>query len=184
MFDAILKIKPELEKVIERFKNDLAGLRTGRATPALVENIMVDYYGSRVSLKEIAAISVPEPKQLVITPWDKNAVSDMEKGIRNSDLGINPIVDGHLIRLNMPPMTDEYRKKLIKLVKEKAEEARVAVRGVRDDCWKEIQALEREKKIREDEKFKGKDDLQKLIDETHKKIEELSQKKEEEIQTV
>ncbi|KKU40242.1 MAG: Ribosome-recycling factor [Candidatus Azambacteria bacterium GW2011_GWE2_46_45] len=89
MFDVILKIKPELEKVVERFKNDLAGLRTGRATPALVENIMVDYYGSRVSLKEIAAISVPEPKQIVITPWDKNALGDMEKGIRNSDLGIS-----------------------------------------------------------------------------------------------
>src|SRR3989304_3779637 len=95
MFDAILKIKPELEKVIERLKSDLAGLRTGRATPALVENIMVDYYGSRVSLKEIAAISVPEPKQLVITPWDKNAVSEMEKGFRAEAAGLEALLDAH-----------------------------------------------------------------------------------------
>lgn len=184
MLESISKIKPELEKVIDHFKIELAAIRTGRATPALVENISVNCYGSHMLLKELSAISIPEPRQIVVTPWDKNVLSSIEKGIRESDLGINPITDGHMIRLVMPVMTEEYRKKIIKLIGTKAEEAKIAARRHREEAWKEIQTFEREGIISEDDKFSGKEELQKVIDEISKKIEDLANKKIEEINTI
>lgn len=176
--------KQKLGKVVERLKNEVASLRTGRASPALVENLEVDYYGSKTPLKAIAAISAPEPKQLIIQPWDRQTLPLIEKAIQNSNLGMNPMADREVIRLSIPSLTEERRKELLKLLGKFLEEARIHVRRERDEALKEIDGKEKAKEISEDEKFRQKNEAQKIIDEVNKKIEELGLSKEKEILTV
>jgi len=159
-------------------------LRTGRATPALVEDLEVDYYGAKTPLKAMAAISSPEPKQLVIQPWDKNAVQPIEKAIQSSSLGLNPVTDRDVIRLSIPSLTEERRKELTKLLGKHLEEARIQVRREREDALKEIERREKAKEISEDEKFRQKSEVQKQVDEINKKIEGMGSAKEKEIMTV
>lgn len=156
-------------------------LRIGRANPALVEDIIVDYYGSKMPVKQLATISAPEPRTLVVQPWDKNAVSAIEKAIQASSLGINPIVDKDVIRVTIPALTEERRLALAKIVKTKLEEAKIAARKDRDEAIKIIEALFAGKKITEDDKFKEKQEAQRAIDEANRGLEDMANKKEKEI---
>lgn len=176
--------KQKLEKMIEHLKSELASLRTGRATPALVENLEVEYYGSKTPLKAVAAISVPEPRTLTIQPWDKNTIPAIEKAIQNSQLGLNPITDRDAIRLTIPQLTEERRKELTKLLGRHLEDARIQVRREREEILKEIDRKERAKEISEDEKFRQKSEVQKTVDEINKKIEVAGAAKEKEIMGV
>lgn len=176
--------KSDLEKSIEHLIVEIGQIRTGRANPALVENIMVDYYGTKTPLKQVANINVPEARLLVIQPWDKDSLVNVESAIRDSDLGFNPNNDGQVIRINIPSLTEERRKELVKLLNQRAEEAKISVRNIREEVWKEIQEMEKEGKISEDDKFSGKDYLQKSVDEYNKKIDEIKEKKEKDILTI
>ena len=173
--------KNELKKIEESLKIEFSSLRVGRATPALVENILVDCYGSKVPIKQLASISAPEPRILIIEPWDRTVLPDLEKAILTSDLNLNPIVDKNLIRINIPPLTEERKAALIKIIGSKSEEAKIKYRGSRDKMIKEINELFDAKKITEDEKFKTKEEVQKLINLTNQNLENLLKSKEEEI---
>ncbi|OHA05010.1 MAG: ribosome recycling factor [Candidatus Sungbacteria bacterium RIFCSPLOWO2_01_FULL_47_10] len=174
-------LKEKLNKVIDHLKSEIVSLRTGRASPALVEDLQVDYYGVKTPLKAVASISTPDPKQIVIQPWDKAALQPIEKAIQQSQLGLNPVVDGAQVRLMLPQLTEERRKDLIKILKQKMEEARISVRKTREEALREVDILEKKKEISEDEKFRKKQDVQKMVDETNKKIEEIGAHKEKEI---
>jgi ribosome recycling factor len=178
------ELKQKLEKTIEHLKTEVASLRTGRTTPALVENLEVDYYGSKTPLKSLAAISSPEARQLVIQPWDKGSLQAIEKAIQASPLGINPIADKDTIRLSIPPLNEERRKELVKILGKFMEEARIQVRRDREDFFREVDRAEKDKKISEDEKFRRRNEAQKQVDEINKKIEDLAKNKEKEIMTV
>lgn len=181
MREILQKNKPELEEIINNFRERLYKIRTGRATPALVEDLVVDYYGSKVKLKQIAAILCPEPREILIQPWDKNATESIEKALNQADLGTSPIVEQNNIRVNLPPLTEEFRRNLIGKVNEEKEEARKEVRRWRDNILKEVQQLFKEKEISEDEKYEIKEEVQKVVDEYNQKIEEISQQKTKEI---
>lgn len=177
------KHKPQFEKVGEHFKNEAAGIRTGRASSALVEDLTVEHYGGKYRLKELASITIPESKTILIQPWDKSALEAITKTIKNSPLGMNPVADAQSIRLVMPAFTEDRRREFIKLLKQKAEEAHIAIRRIRGEIWDDIQEQEKVGAIRESEKFKAKNDLQKLVDEYNEKIEEVEKKKEQELLT-
>ena len=179
--DIINKIKPELDKVIVFFEGELSKIRTGRATPSLVEDVPVDLFGQKMPLKQLAAISAPEPKQILIQPWDKSYVEPIERAITQSNLGVSPVVDKESIRVTMPSLTEEYRKNLLKLLSEKEEESRKTIRKWREEAWGEVQEKTRNGEIREDDKFKAKDDLQKTVDEYIGKVESLGEKKRREV---
>ncbi|MBI2640634.1 MAG: ribosome recycling factor [Candidatus Sungbacteria bacterium] len=178
------EFKQKLEKIIEHLKQEVAGLRTGRATPALVEDLEIDYYGSKTQLKAIASISSPEPRSLIIQPWDKNAIQPIEKAIQSSSLGLNPVTDRDMIRLSIPPLTEERRKELAKLLGRYLEDARIHVRREREDMLRETDRKEKAKEISEDERFREKHEIQKIVDEINKKIEEMGMIKEKELITV
>lgn len=180
----IEKIKPDFEKSLEFYKEELGKLRTGRASAGLVDGVMVDYYGSKSPLKQVASITIPEPRSIMISPWDRDNLVNIEKAIRESNLNLNPMNDGVAIRINLPALTEERRKELVRILNQKSEDARVAVRKIREEIWDGIQGLEKSGKIGEDDKFLGKDRLQKAVDEYNLKIEEVRKKKEEEIMTV
>ncbi|MDI6592048.1 MAG: ribosome recycling factor [Patescibacteria group bacterium] len=179
--DIINKIRPELDKVIAFLERELLKIRTSRATPSLVEDILVECFGQRFLLKQLAAISVPEPRQILIQPWDKSYIEGIVKALEKTGIGANPIVDKEVIRINLPPLSEEYRKNLLRLISEKQEEVRKTIRRWREEAWKEIQEKYREGEIREDDKFKAKDELQDLIDEYNAKIEEIGERKKKEI---
>jgi ribosome recycling factor len=182
--DIINKRKEDLEKSIEHFKSEAGKLRTGRANPGLVEGLLVDYYGTKTPLKQIASINTPEPRTIAIQPWDRGALVAIETAIRESDLNLNPNNDGILVRINIPMLTEERRKELVKVLNQKCEDGRVSIRSIREEIWKEIQDAEKKGEITEDDKFKGKDVLQEVINEYNKKIEDMRGKKENEIMTV
>src|SRR3989344_8016242 len=169
------------EEILSFYKSDIAAVRTGRATPALVEDVAVDAYGQKMTIKELASISTPEPRTVVIQPWDKGVLEPISNAIRKSDVGLSPIVDGDLIRLSIPSLTEERRKDFIKLLKQKSEESKVKIRRLREAIWEKIQTMAQDGEIREDEKFRGREDLQKIVDEHNQKIEELEKKKEGEL---
>ncbi len=180
--EIIKKVKPEFEKAFNFLEKEAAKIRTGRASPALVEDIIVDCFGEKFPLKQLGSISLPEPKKIVIQPWDRSYLEPIEKALFNhSNLGISPVVDKDVIRINLPPLNEEYRKGLLRILSEKQEESRKTMRRWRDEAWEETQEKFKEKEIREDDKFRAKDDLQKLIDEFHKKIDELVERKKKEI---
>jgi ribosome recycling factor len=181
--DIIDKIKPELDKAIVFLDKELQKIRTERASSSLVENIEVDCFGQNFPLKQLATISIPRPREIVIQPWDKSYIEGIVKALeRNSSIGTAPVVDKDVIRLNLPSISEEFRKDLMRFTSEKQELVRKTVRRWRDKAWGEIQDAEREKKISEDDKFKGKDDLQELVDEYNEKIEKLVEAKKKEIQ--
>ena len=173
-----------MEKAMERLKNEIGKLRTGRANPAMVENLQVDYYGAKSPLKQVASVTIPEPRLIVITPWSKDNLVDIEKAVSEAGLGLNPTNDGQVIRIAIPPLTEERRTELVKVLGKYSEEARVLIRQAREDVWDEIQNLAKNGKLGEDAKFKGKDQLQKIIDEYNGKIEEIREKKEKEIMEI
>ncbi len=174
-------IKPEFEKAYRFLESEIAKIRTSRATPALVEDVTVDAFGSKFALKQLAAISCPQPNQIVIQPWDQSYIEPIEKAILQAGLGMSSAVDKNLIRLSLPLLTEEYRHSLVKVLNEKAEQARQTMRRFREDAWNKLQQAQKDKKVSEDDKFRGKDELQKLIDEYGKKIKELIDRKEQEV---
>jgi len=179
--EIIEKIRPELDKAISFLERELAKIRTGNATPSLVEDIEVECFGQKFLLKQLAAISTPEPKQILIQPWDKSYIEPIEKAVARASIGVSPIVDKDLIRLSMPPLSEEYRKNLLKILSEKQEEARKTVRRWREEVWSKIQEGAKTGEIREDDKFRAKDELQDLTDEYSQKIEEIGERKNREI---
>jgi len=173
-----------MEKTVEVLRDDLAGIRTGRASPRLVENVMVEQYGTRLPLNQLATITAPEARLLMIKPWDPNALPAIEKAILASDLGLTPNNDGHVIRLVIPQLTEERRRELSRMAAQRVEEARVAVRNIRRDAMKDLQELEREGLISEDEYYRARERIQELTDEYIEKINEIGKAKEAEIMEV
>jgi len=163
---------------------DLSSIRTGRASPALVDKLQVEYYGTPTALQQLASISVPEPRSLTIKPFDAGTIKDIEKAIQTSDLGLNPNSDGKVIHLNLPPLTEERRKDLVKQMHHRLEEARIAVRNIRRDAHNDMREFEKEKLISEDELKRGEDDLQKLTDKFIEEIADQGKKKEADIMEV
>lgn len=185
MYQEIIdKLKPQFNKTIDYLRQELNSLQVGRATSTLVENIEVNVYNSRLPIKQLAAINIPDPKQIIIQPWDKEIIQDIEKAIRDSKLNFSPVVDNDVIRLTIPPLNEERRKEVAKILREKTEECHVSIRRHREEAWKKIQGLEHEKKISEDDKFKAKDKLQKCVDDYNKQIDEIDKRKEEEIMKI
>lgn len=174
-------VRPEFDKSLKFLEQEIAKIRTSRASPALVEDIEVDCFGSKFALKQLAAISSPQTNQLVVQPWDVSYIEPIEKAILQSGLGMSSAVDKNIIRLSLPLLTEEYRQNLSKILNEKSERARETMRRHRDESWSRIQQAQREKKISEDDKFRGKDELQKLIDGYNEKIRSLIEKKKNEI---
>ena len=179
--EIIDKIRPELDKVIGFLDRELAKIRTGKATPSLVEDIEVECFGQKFLLKQLAAISILEPRQILIQPWDKSYLEPIEKAVQQSAIGTSPIADKDLIRLSLPPLSEEYRKNLLKILSEKMEEAKKTIRHWREEAWDKIQEEVKEGKIREDDKFRAKDSLQDLIDEYNQKTEEIGERKKKEL---
>ncbi|MCR3922916.1 MAG: ribosome recycling factor [Firmicutes bacterium] len=173
-----------MEKAIVALRKDLATLRAGRATPALLDKVVVEYYGAPTPINQLANISVPEPRLLVIQPWDKTAVADIERAIMKSDLGLNPNSDGTLIRLAIPQLTEDRRKELVKISKKKTEDGRVAIRNIRRDANDEIKRMEKAHEITEDELHKAQDDIQKLTDKMIEDADKVLADKEMEIMEV
>lgn len=182
--EALREAGQKMDKAIVVLKDELAGVRTGRASPALLSRIVVDYYGTQVPIQQLASFSVPEPRTLMIQPYDKNAISSMEKAIMSSDLGITPSNDGNVIRLSFPPLTEERRKELVKLVHHRGEEARVAVRNIRRHSKDELENLEREGAISEDDLVRSEKDLQKVTDQHVAEVDEVVAHKEAELKEI
>ena len=182
--DVLMDIEERMEKAVGALRGDLMAIRTGRASPALVEKISVEAYGSTVPLNQAATIAVPEPRLLTIRPWDASIIGAIERAILKSDLGLTPNNDGKIIRLNIPTLTDERRRDLAKMVNRRVEEGRVAIRNLRRDGLKDLEALEKNKEISEDDLYGAKDDLQKLTDTYVKKIDEIGEQKHAEIMEV
>jgi len=180
----IEKSKIDFEKCVHFFHQDIASLRTGRVAPSLVEQVKVEAYETVSDLMHIASISAPEPQTIVIKPWDKGILKNIERAIQNSDLNVNPVVESELVRLNFPPLTEETRKEMVKQLHKKLEEARIAVRGVRDKVKDEINTAEKNKQMSEDEKFSGLEALDEATKSYNEKLKEESDKKEKEIMTI
>jgi len=174
----------KMKKTIEAFKRELQTIRTGRASPALLEPLKVDYYGTPTPLQQLAAVSVPEARLLLIKPFDQSTLSAIEKAILKSDLGLTPMNDGKVIRLPLPPLTEERRRELTKVVRKHLEETHVAIRNVRRDALKDLEEMEKEKMISEDQHFKGKELLQELTDKYIAQADQIAKAKEAEIMQV
>lgn len=185
MIDDILnETRGKMKSAISVYEQDLHGIRGGRASTALVDRLMVSYYGQDTELRQLATISTPEPMQILIRPFDKAAVKSVEKAIQQSDININPQVDGDVIRLNMPPLTRERRQELVKFLHKRMEEARVVIRNIRRNGNDDLRDFEKEKMISEDDSKRGQEEIQKLTDKFIAEIEELGKNKEKEIMDV
>jgi ribosome recycling factor len=176
--------REKMAKAVTVLKEELAGIRTGRATPALLSRIVVEYYGTQVPLQQLASFSVPEPRTLLVQPFDKNAIGSMEKAIMGSDLGITPSNDGNVIRLSFPPLTEERRKDLIRVVHQRGEDGRIAVRNVRRHSKDELERLERDATISEDDLSRAEKELQKLTDQHVAEVDETVAHKEQELKEI
>jgi ribosome recycling factor len=174
----------KMEQAVAHLKDDLAGIRTGRAAPAVINRVTVEYYGTPVPLNQLAGVSVPEPRLLLIQPFDKSAISSIERAIMQSDLGITPSNDGNVIRLAFPPLTEDRRKELVKQVHHRAEESRVAVRNVRRHAKEEMEKLERDGAISQDDLIRAEKELQKLTDRFVTEVDEIQGHKEQELMEV
>jgi ribosome recycling factor len=180
----IHEVEEKMKKAVDATAREFSEIRTGRANPNLVEGIMVEYYGTNTPMKQLASISVPEPRLIVIQPWDVSSVPDIERAILKSQLGITPVNDGKLIRISIPSLTKERCEELKKVLHKIAEQGRVSIRTVRRDGVDSLKKLEDSKEITEDARFKGQDEIQKLTDKYSKKIEELLVQKEKELTTI
>jgi ribosome recycling factor len=179
--DAYKEAEARMKGAIQALEEDLAGIRTGRASPALIERMQVEYYGSPTPLIQLATISVPEPRTLMIRPFDASSLKAIERAILASDLGLTPNNDGKAIRLNLPPLTEERRRELVKVVHNRVEEARVAVRNVRRDSIRDLREFMQEKLISEDDLKRGEEELQKITDQYIEEINSVGERKEKEI---
>lgn len=171
----------KMKKTIEIYKDDLKSIRAGRANPALLDQISIDYYGVKTPLKQTANVSAPEPRLLVIQPWDVSLIPTIEKAILKSELGLNPSNDGKVIRLPIPPLTEERRKELVKLVKKYCENAKISIRNIRRETIDSIKKMEKNKEISEDDRKAAENEIQKITDNYIEMIDELTSKKEEEL---
>jgi len=176
-----LPFKGELKKIEEFLNKEYRELNIGRASPMVLDSIMVSSYGSFMPIKNVANISIEDPKTLRIAPWDKSQIKEIEKAIVSSNIGLSVATDDAGIRVIFPQLTTESRQNLVKILKEKLEEQRIAVRRERENVWNDVQAKEKEGKMTEDEKFRAKDELQKIVDETNKNLEAIFMKKEQEV---
>jgi len=179
--ETLRSIEDNMKKTIESTKRELSELRSGRANPRMVEGVRVDYYGTPTLLKEIATIGVPEARMVIISPYDPSSLKEIEKAILQSELGITPINDGKIIRLIIPPLSEERREELIKIVRRVVEESKVSIRTVRRDGKEAIKKMEKDKKISEDDRFKAEEELQKLTDKYIKDIDKILEEKESEL---
>jgi len=182
--DILSQYNSDFSDVFEFLKLDLASLRTGRATPALVENISVEAYGSRTGIIGLASISVPDARTIVIEPWDKSLLKEIEKGIAEAKLGLNPVVQGKLIRVSLPALTEEGRRDLIKVMNEKLEQARISIRGVREKARADVMKAEKDGEITEDEKYRTLEQLDKTVAAQNEKVKKMGEDKEKEVMTI
>ena len=185
MIKELLKeLEEKMKKAIEVYRKDLATLRAGRATPSLLDKIIVEYYGTPTPVNQLANISAPEPRLLVIQPWDKKSMADIERAIMKSDLGMTPVNDGNVIRLSVPHLTTERRNELVKVIRKKAEEVRVVVRNLRREANDAVKKAEKDSVVSEDEAKKGQNDVQKLTDKYIKEVDDITAGKEKEVMEV
>jgi ribosome recycling factor len=185
MIDDIKKDAADrMGKSVEALGHELAKVRTGRAHPSLLDHVTVSYYGSQVPLNQVANVNVEDARTLTVTPWEKTMVQPVEKAILNSDLGLNPNTAGTVIRVPLPPLTEERRKDLIRVVRQEAEQSRVAVRNIRRDANQDLKSLVKEKLISEDDEHRGQDIIQMLTDQYVKKVDDLLEKKEEDLMSI
>ncbi len=180
----ITRMSRDMEKTIASFVEDIKALRTGRASAALVEDIVVSYYGAPTPLRHVATITTPDTKMIVIAPWDKSVLSEVESAIRVAELGLNPVNDGAVVRVAIPPMTEDRRKELSKKLHQMAEEVRVALRIIRRNTWEEVQQMEQAAKITEDDRYVAEKEVNRVIDDFHTKIDGLVEAKDKEIMIV
>jgi ribosome recycling factor len=171
----------QFDKAIQHLKQDIGSIRTNRATPALLENLQVEVYGSKMPLVQLASIQAPEPKTLTVEPWDRNVIKEVEKSIQSASLGLSLANEGTFLRITIPPMTEESRKELIKILNDKLESARQSMRGVRDRVKEEILAAEKDKSISEDERYKLVEDLDGMTRKYNEQVKDIGDKKEEDI---
>jgi ribosome recycling factor len=179
--DIMLEAEIKMDKAIEAAREELAGIRSGRVGPGLLQRVQVDYYGAPTPLQQLASISAPEPRLLIVSPYDRNSMAGIEKAIRNSDLGVNPNNDGQVIRLSFPPLTEERRKQLVKIVRARAEEARVGIRNVRRHAKDSLHQLEKGGEISQDEEHRAEQELQQLTDRHVAEVDSMLQHKEQEL---
>ena len=182
--DLLKETEDRMNKAVDALRDNLVTIRTGRASPALVERLSVEYYGTLTPLNQLATISVPEPRLLAIRPWDPTALADIERAILKSELGLTPSNDGKIIRLNIPRLTEERRQELVKVVGRRVEEGKVAIRNIRRDAIEDLRELESEKLISEDEFYRTKDDVQEITDKFVAKMDEIGRDKEREIREI
>jgi ribosome recycling factor len=182
--DALREAAERMQTALDMLEDDLSGIRTGRASPALVERLSVDYYGTNTPMIRLASISVPEPRQLLIRPFDPASLKDLERALLVSDLGLTPNNDGKVIRLTLPQLTEERRRELVRVVHNRMEETRVKIRNVRRDLIRDLREFEKESMISEDDLERGEKELQDLTDRFIKKIDDIGEKKEKEIMEV
>ncbi len=182
--DVIKETRPRMEAAVDDFRKKLASVRTGRATVGLLDPVLVDYYGTPTPLSQMASVHVPEPQMLTVQPWDQTQLNAIEKAIRAADLGLNPSNDGKLVRVPIPPLTEERRRQLAKQVHEVAEEHKIAIRSVRHSANDSLKTMLKNKEIPEDDERYGMDEVQKLTNTYTGKIDELTKNKEQEIMSV
>ena len=179
--DVYADSRDRMKKVIENLEREFKRVRTGRASVALLDGIRVDYYGTPTPLNQIATLTVPEPRSITIQPWDATVIGDVEKAILKSELGLTPMNDGKMVRINIPPLTEERRRDLVKVIRKMAEESKVALRNIRRDSNEMLKDLKKDKAISEDEQFRGQEEVQKITDEFIKQAEAVYAGKEKEI---
>jgi len=184
MDDVFKDCSQRMQKALDTLKKDFSRLRTGRASTTLVEDVMVDYYNTPTPLNQLASISIPDSRTITIQPWDRNSFSDVEKAIMKSDLGLNPINDGKVIRISIPPLTEERRKELVKIAKKNTEDAKIAIRNVRREGNETLKKMKTDKDITEDDQHKGQEKIQELTDSFTAKSDELLAEKEKEIMEI
>jgi ribosome recycling factor len=178
------KTSERMTGAVDSLKKDFSSIRTGRASLGLLDGIMVDYYGTSTPLQQLASLSIPESRQIAIQPWEQRIIPEIEKAIMKSDLGLTPMNDGKIIRINIPVLTEERRKQLVKIVRKRAEEAKIAVRNIRRDANDDLKKLEKEKHLSEDEVKKEQEEVQKITDSFIHKVDEVLEHKEKEIMEV
>jgi ribosome recycling factor len=179
--ELLLETEDHMQKAIEALEAKLRAIRTGRASPALIEQVMVDYYGTPTPLRQLAVIAAPEPQLLTVRPYDPGSIGEIERAILKSELGLTPSNDGRIVRLPIPRLTEERRKELAKMVRQRVEEGKVSLRNIRREALDDMRDFEKEKIVSEDEFFRGKDRLQELTDEYTKQMDEISNRRQEEI---
>lgn len=181
---ALTSIEERMQKTVEGLKTELSAIRTGRATPSLIEHIKIDYAGVPTALNQVAGISIPDAKLLVIQPWDRSSIQNIEKAIRTSDLGLNPVNDGNVIRINIPPLSEERRQELVKVVHKRVEERKIAIRNLRREAMDELKELEKKKDISQDELKRTSNQLQKITDSFINDVDQIGHDKEGELREV